>query len=1039
MNIGKWALESSKLIWFLCAILIIGGAGSYYSMSKLEDPKVTVKQAMVVTTCPGASAYEVELQVSTPIERAIRTMKNVDNVQSQSSANLSIITVNLSTTVSDSEIEQQWDILRRKVADVQRSLPSSAQQSIVMDSYGDVYGMFYALTSDGFSNEELTKYAKLIQRRVIDIEGISDVQLYGVFAPTIEVEIYEDRIANLGVSPIEVIQTIEGQNKMIYSGYYDSGNRMVRVSVEDKYCDISDIENLIIQGHQSDQMRLRDVAKISRSYADPIRNALYYDNQPAIGISISALDGTDITKLGVKVDQLLEELSATQLPVGVEYEKVFFQPERVEDAITLFAINLLESIAIVVIVLMFAMGFRSGVLLGVTLGITVLGSLLFLNLFDGTLQRVSLASFILAMGMLVDNAIVVVDGILIDSKRSGLNTQTLTSIGQKTAMPLLGATMIAILAFFPIFLSPDTAGIYVHDLFVVLAVSLLLSWILSLTLVPLLAKRMFQGRVEGGEEPRYDSRFYQMLRSTLVFGLNHRVSVVVIAVVSLALSGWLYTFLPQSFFPDMSYDQLYIEYKLPEGHSSTQTESDIREISNYLLDREDVKHVTTSVGGTPSRYNLVRSIATPSLAYGELIVDFDSNQALVEAIPNLQSYLTENYPQAYVRVKRYNLMYNKYPIEAVFMGPDPEVLRELTHEAQRIMESNDKVMLITSDWEQKVPELIIEYDQQVARSIGLSRSDVGYSILASTDGMPINTIYDGDVAQQLIIKCVNREGGQIDTLQSAPIFPLIPSIHGLDRDLITKVSTGKLSLEQIIESMLDTTPLDRTMTDLSVEWSDPLVMHYNGQRSMRAQANPVNGVGAEDARIEIKDQIESIPLPDGYSMMWLGEYDAKSKSMKYLFANLPLAIILMIAILILLFKDYTKPLIILLCVPLLLVGVILGVWVAGKAFGFVAICGVLGLIGMMIKSGIVLMDQISLEIESGKDPYTALLDSSASRFRPVMMASLTTILGMIPLLPDAMFGSLAATIMGGLLVGTIIILIFIPILYSLLFGVGKKC
>ena len=1036
MNIGKWALANSKLVWFIVAILTVGGILSYDKMSKLEDPAIKVKQAVVITTYPGASPHEVELRVTDPLEKAIRSMSGIDKVESQSSADLSIITVYLHTTVPEDEIEQKWDMLRRKVGDVQAKLPQEASSSLVTDDYGDVFGMFYALTSDGFTNKELSRYAELIKREAQSIEGISKVELYGVMEPVINISIYEDRMANLGVSPAEVLQTIQGQNQTIYSGYYESGDIRLRVAVNDKYRTTEDIENLLIQGHENDQMRLRDIATVTNDFADPTRNALFYDKKPAVGISISAFAGTDIVKLGRKVEERLATLQEGTLPIGIEYNKVFFQPERVNTAIGDFIINLIESVVIVVLVLMFAMGFRSGVLLGITLVVTVLGSLLFLELFGGTLQRVSLAAFILAMGMLVDNAIVIVDGTLIDLAKGRLRTKALTDISRRTAMPLLGATLIAILAFFPLYLSPDTTGVYVRDLFVVLAVSLLLSWILSLVMVPLQAKAMLKAPKR--KEEQFNGKFYVALYKMLGWSLHHRTGITVGAFALVGLSAWVYTRLPQSFFPDMNYDQLYIEYKLPEGSNSTRTEADLMAISDYLLARRDIRHVTSSVGATPSRYNLVRNIATPSLAYGDLIVDFTSQEELVAAIPELQEYLVRNYPQAYVRVKRYNLMANKYPIEAMFTGPDPAVLAQLTAQAQAIMERNGKIMLVTSDWEPKTAMLEVDYNQPVARRAGLSRQDVGLSLLASTDGIPMNKIYDGTVSQTIQVKCVDKNGRQIESLENAPIFPLLPSLQGLDKQTLEGLMTGAVTEEDVIAAALATTPLSQTTKGIRLKWEDPLVMRYNGQRAMRAQANNIPTVGAEDARKEIVKEVEAIPLPEGYALSWEGEYKAKSTSLSYLFANLPLAVVLMIGILIMLFKDYRKPLIIIFCVPLLFVGAVFGVLVAGKAFGFVAICGLLGLIGMMIKNGVVLMDEIDALIGRGVEPVRALLDSSATRFRPVMMASLTTILGMIPLLPDDMFGSLAATIMGGLLLGTLVTLIFIPVFYSILFKIRIK-
>jgi multidrug efflux pump subunit AcrB len=484
----------------------------------------------------------------------------------------------------------------------------------------------------------------------------------------------------------------------------------------------------------------------------------------------------------------------------------------------------------------------------------------------------------------------------------------------------------------------------------------------------------------------------------------------------------------------MEYDQLYMEYKLPEGTNYKQVETDLKEISAYLRSRSEVTHITASVGGTPSRYNLVRSIATPSLSYGELIIDFESSEALVQNMEEIQEELTRRYPQAYVKLKRYNLMYKKYPIEVNFMGPDPAVLHHLADTARAIMEASGKVRLITTDWEPQVPVLRVDYDQSQARALGMSRADVGTSLLAYTNGIPVGTFYNGIHPENIYVKCVNADGSPVESIGDVNVFSLIPSLTTLlSQDNLVKLRTGNVDKEKLIQAVMKTIPVKQVARDVTIDWEDPVVPRYNGERSQRVQCSPVPGVGTEAAREVIAQEIEAIPLPQGYSLSWEGEKKASDQSMKYLFRYFPASIMLMIAILIMLFKDYKKPIIIFCCIPLILVGVIPAMLVSGKDFGFVAIVGVLGLIGMMIKNGIVLMDEIALRLSAGGDAREALIESSLSRLRPVMMASLTTILGMIPLLPDAMFGPLAATIMGGLFMGTLITLIFIPTLYALFF------
>ena len=1031
MNISKWALNRGVLINAFVAVLIIGGLWAFTQMPKLEDPAIRVKQALVVATYPGASAHQVELELTDPIEKSIRQMPGIDHIESSSYADMTIITVELHPTVKDDELEQQWDLLRRKVENIKPSLPKGSQVMTVADDFGDVYGMFYALTGDGLSDRQLSDYAELIKREVLAIDGVTRVDIYGKRQECININLKEEKMANLGVLPTEVIQTLNGQNATSYAGYYDNGTRRIRVTVDDKFRSVEDIANMLIAGHDDDQLRIRDIADVSKGYEKVTRNAMLRDGERALGISIACSSSHDILKVGDKVEEKLGQL-AERMPVGVEYNKVFFQPERVSDSLYTFLINLLESVVIVVVVLIFFMGFKSGVILGMSLAVIVFGSFLVLNGFDGTLQRVSLAAFILAMGMLVDNAIVIVDGILVDLRSGKPRAEALTSIGRKTAMPLLGATLIAILAFMPIFLSPDTSGVYVRDLFIVIAVSLLLSWLLALTHVPLMANRLLHPKVSEGEA--YKGKAYDMLDKVMGICLRHRLMVVGAAVVLLVGSMSCYPFLQQSFFPDMEYDQLYIEYKLPEGYNSTQVENDLEQMRKMLMQCKDVTHVTTSIGGTPSRYNLVRSIATPSLAYGELIVDFTSPETLVEHLDSMQRTLNDRFPDAYIKIKRYNLMYKKYPIEICFNGPDPQVLHQLTDSAMAIVRNSDKVCLPTSDWEPQVPVLTVDYNQQAARTSGLSRGDVALSLMSYTDGIPVGTFYDGIHPENIYVKCHTDKGEEVENLDRVNVFGMMPNVGNVfNRSTVQKLMSGRLDKDDVIRQVTSTTPLSQVSKGIDIRWEEPVVVRYNGQRQQRLQCSPASGVSTESARQSIAKTIESISLPEGYSLSWEGEYKASTQSKQYLFKGFPLSVVMMLLILIMLFNDFRRPAIIFSCIPLVVVGVFPSVLLSGKDFGFVAIVGILGLIGMMIKNGIVLIDEISLQISQGKPLDRALIDSSKSRLLPVMMASLTTILGMIPLISDSLFGSLAVTIMGGLAAGTVIILIFIPVLYSLMY------
>lgn len=1032
-SLSEYALNNKALIKFFIALLFVGGIWAFYSMSKMEDPELMVKQALVMTVYPGADSHKVELEVSDKLEKAIRQMGDIDYIESKSMNDVSLIKVVLKTTVPSKDLEQKWDILRKKIADCYSQLPSGASIPQVLDDFSAVYGMFYTVTADGFSERDMVRYSQFIQRELINLEGIRNVQLYGIATPTVEIVIDKDKMARLGVLPSEIITTLQDQDKTVYAGYFDSGEQRMRINVSDTFHSLDEIRNLMIQGHESDMFRLKDIAEVKESYENPQRNKIKYDGQTACGIAIAMESGYDILKIGKIVTQRLEELQE-ELPTGFEFHKVFYQPERVDEAINNFIINLIESVVIVIIILMITMGFRSGVIIGTGLVITVLGSFVGLYFFDGTIQRVSLGAFIIAMGMLVDNAIVVVDGILVDSKRGMRKPESLVHTANLTARPLLGATLIAIIAFMPISLSPDMAGEYARDLFVVLAVSLLLSWILALVHVPIHSNSYLKLNVKETSEEVFNSPLYKKFRSMLMVFLRHRLITLSCVVGVLLVSVACFQLLPQTFFPDLTYNQIYMEYKLPEGSRIEKVEKDLKEIADYLQSKEEVTHVTTSLGGTPARYNLVRSVADPSLRYGELIIDFKDNKQIDTCMKEWQDYLNSHYPDAFIRLKKYNIMYMEFPVELLISGPDPQILKNLRDSIQNIMRNEPSASLITDNWDDPILNININYDQQLGRGAGLSRNDAGMSLLSATDGIPVGRFYDGNISQNILLKTSGYN--QLDNVQ---LWNMMPNINTLtDESRIKSALMSNGDKKDLITGITYAKPIKSITDSLSYSWKDPIVYRYNAQRSIIVQCHNASGFTAENTRQALDQKIhEQIKFPKGYSMKWLGEYKASMDSNKYLFMNFPIAVILMFGILVYLFRDFKKPIIIFLCLPLAYIGIVFGILLSGKPFSFVAIVGALGLIGMMIKNGVVLIDEITAQMNAGVKPVEALLSASSSRLRPVMMASGTTILGMIPLTSDAMFGPMAVAIMGGLLVGTIITLMIIPVFYALFFKI--KC
>ena len=1032
-SMAEYALENKALIKLFIAFLVIGGLWSFYSMSKMEDPEITVKQALVMTVYPGATAHQVELEVSDKLEKAIRQMGDIDYIESKSLNDLSLIKVVLKTTVPNGELEQKWDILRKKIVDVHTQLPTGASVPMVLDDFSAVYGMFYTLTADGFSDSDMIRYTNFIQRELINIEGIRNVQIYGTAIPCININIDSKEMARLGISPIEILMTLQDQNRTVYSGFFNSGDERMKVMVPGNFRDLEDIRNLVLKGHDGNTFTLGNIADIEEDYEKPQRNKMKYDGKRAYGIAIAMESGYDILKIGNTVTEKIEELE-NGLPSGFKFNKVFYQPERVSDAIDTFIVNLIESVLIVIVILMLTMGFRSGVIIGTGLVITVLGSFVVLYFFDGTLQRVSLGAFIVAMGMLVDNAIVVVDGILVDSARGMKKPQSLVHTANITARPLLGATLIAVIAFMPVSLSPDMAGEYARDLFIVLAVSLLLSWILALVHVPIHSEHYLKIKTADDNTNIFNTPLYRKFRGMLTFLLHHKAGTIIGIVLLLIVSVCCFSFLPQTFFPDLTYNQIYMEYKMPEGTRIEKVEKDLEEIERYLKTNPAITHVTTSLGGTPARYNLVRSVADPSLRYGELIIDFKSHKDIDNCMQDLQEYMNRHYPDAFIRLKKYNTMYMEFPIEILVSGPDPGVLKELRNKIQDIMREEPSAMLITDNWDDPVINMDINFNQHNARRAGLGKTDIGLSLLSVTEGIPVGSLYDGSILKNIYLKNIGY-----NSLEDVTVNSMLPNITAVtEEESIQRILTNPERKQLLIDRLTSGRPVKEISDSISFEWKDPVAYRYNGQRAVIVQCNNAYGFTAEDTRLALEKKInERIDFPDGYSMKWLGEYKASTDSNKYLFRSLPIAVIFMFAVLVFLFRDFKKPLIIFLCLPLAYIGIVMGIFVSGKPFSFVAVVGALGLIGMMIKNGVVLIDEITAQIKTGVEPVEALLSASSSRLRPVMMASGTTILGMIPLISDAMFGPMAVAIMGGLLVGTIITLMIIPVFYALFFNI--KC
>lgn len=1024
--------------------ILVAGVIAYVQMPKLEDPVVAVKQATVVVPYPGASAHEIELNVAQLMEDELRALPDVRKVKSECQNGMATISIEFYMTVPLTEIEQHFDLIRRKVNDVSSRLPQGCYSPIVVDDMMDVYGIFYAFKGKGYSYTELEKYAKLIRRELLQVKGVKRINIAGTRSEVINITLPKETVARNGIIPVRIMTALQGAGKTVNAGVNDNGDDRLQIRVSDTMKDEEDVRNLVIGTMDGKQMRLGDIARVERTFSEPQRNGFFVDGEPAIAICLAMETGAIVPDVGKAVDAKLAEVMK-RVPVGMETEKIFFQPDKVDEAVESFMWNLVESVAIVIVVLIFAMGFRSGAIIGFGLVLTIAVSFPILLVCGTTLQRISLGAFIVAMGMLVDNAIVIMDGILI-GKKMGQGPKTyLYRIGRNTALPLLGATIIAVSTFIQIFLSPGSTGEYAGDLFLVLCVSLLASWVLALVQVPACAKAWLPKieHAQGvGKKAVMNSPAHRFVRNSIYFLIEHKKVTIAVACVVLAVSMAGMTKVKNLFFPDFDYKQFVVEYYLPAQSSPDRVRHDLVEMSELLKQNPEVERVAASMGSAPAHYCLVRPMTAGGDCYGELMVDCKDYATVVEQIPAIRKLLREKYPDAYIRIRKYNFSIStSHTVEVQFKGPDPAVLRDLSRQAEDIMRRCPYVdpYSVENNWRPKGKTIVADYAGASAQKSGIERGDIGNALLAATDGMTVGVINDQDHNILLNLMVRNADGSRIDDLENIPVWSTM-NMRVTDDD-IRGLASGAKDAAQLQDEMFKSVPLGSVTRGLKLDWEESLVLRDNGERAIEAECDPNTDIdGATPAKVleSIKDEVEAIELPDGYSMKWIGEIELQSESIGDLMKYVPITIFIILIVLLLLFNNWKTVALIVMCFPFVFCGITPSLLIFNEPFTFMAIIGMMGLIGMMVKNAIVLVDEINrLLTEEHKHPYYAVVEATVSRVRPVLMASLTTIVGMIPLISDPMYGSMALTIMGGLTVGTVITLILLPLFYTALFHVRK--
>lgn len=1009
MKLAQYSIQYKTVVLFAMALIFFGGIFAYFKMGKLEDPEFTIKEAVIVTPWPGASPHEVEQRVTEVIETAAQSANEILKISSISEAGLSTVFVELDEKNRKDSIQQLWDMLRRKVSDVQGQLPKGAGPSRVMDDYGEIYGIFLALTGDGYTNAELKKYADFLKRELLLVKDVSKIELFGNLTQAVYVDVSKSRMADLGIHPDRIAGALVGQNRVTDAGALETATRRIRVALPGEFSHIDDIKNLLIQSDNKESFRLKDIAKITLDYLSPPEPLMRFNGMPAIGIAISARSGANVVTMGDAVQQRMDQLME-QLPLGLSLEGIYYQSKFVKGAINAFMINLIQSVAIVILVLLLTMGVRSGLLIASGLVLSILGTLVVMLALGIDLQRISLAALILVMGMIVDNAIVVTDGSLVYLQKGKDRTFSMVGPAVDTAWPLLGATLIASLTFLPIYLSPTTAGEYCASLFQVVAIALLLSWGLAMAQAPVFNYYFLSISPKAVKASPYSGRLYRIYKWLLKKALKNRIIVLALLASTMVVSGMAFKHVPKMFFADADKAQFFIDYWLPQGSRIENVSEDLKKIEAHLATIPEIKNFAATIGSGGPRYISSIDPETPNASYGQLIVNVFDYRKIKEISPVLEEWIRSNFPESDPRFSVYiNGPSADFKVEARFSGPDPFVLRQLSQKAQDIMGQNPNAIRVRDNWRQRTFTYTPYYSQNRSRKAGLERQDLGEAIKQVHDGVIISNYRNEN---NLIPVCLRMSGGKtsLDSLGTTPVW-----------------GPGTKSV-----------PLGQVVSSSGITWEDPLVRRHNRRRAITVQCDTTPGVTSDSLLNELQPLIEGIELPLGYTVQWDGEYDLARTGNEGVAKFFPLIVILISFILVALFNGIRQPVIIALVIPFALVGMVAGLFLTGEAFGFLALLGAYSLIGMLIKNAVVLIDQIDIEITGGKTPLDAIMDSCMARIRPVMMASATTIFGMVPLVSDAMFSSMAVTIMFGLAFATLLTLVVVPVLYTLFFRIKPE-
>lgn len=1036
-SLVEYGIHNKFVTYFICFLLFCGGIFSFFGLGQLEDPTFTIKTAMVVTKYPGASAAEVDALVTENLERILQRMVQVKHLYSISRAGESLIRVDIKDSYTSDKMPQIWDELRKNIADAAPFLPSGVRPPMVLDDFGFVYGFLLALTGDGYSYRELDDYADMVRKELSLVKDVARIDLWGRQTKAVYVEVSSQRLAGLKLSPETFLSVLRQHNEIVDAGSFDKGGLRFPFSLSGEFFKPEDIGDLLIKPRTLDLIgnivndaskatlsslseeaqnviRVKNLATVRRGYVDPPQAIMRHNGKPAIGIAIAGSEQANIVHVGDRLEKKLAEILA-KMPVGLEFHQISWQSEIVKESVDGFILSLIASVVIVFVVLIVPMGLKLGLIIGFDLVLTILGTFIFMYVTETPMQRMSLGALVLAAGMMIDNTLVLADSISLKLREGKDRIQAAVETTTAFAWPLLASTLIAILAFFPIFIARSGAGEYCRTLFTVITASLLISWLIAMLITPVQCLDLLpyadSSTSNQKNEEEFQSPFFQKFRNLLTKLIRFRFATALLLVVAFLLAGFAFQFVPRLFFPDSTRPQLMVDFWGPNGMSIEQTSSEIKSAETAFLKMPGVESIATFVGQGPPRFYLPVDSELPYPNYGQMIVNFSTFREIQPFVEKAQEWIANNPNSGMLRFRKYTVgPGNAWRFDAKLLAPygaDASVQRQAANAFLATVAKSP----YGKDWrlDEMNPSLLwkVDFDQQRARWAGVSRQELSTALKRSFDGLTVGFFREGTDFLPIIIRPPENER----------------------KNLLAYYNALPVNSPQQTFSI----PASQVISGDKAAWESPLLMRWDGKRQIAVQGVPKPGYTYSQLKDSLEEDLQNFQLPQGTEIFWGGEQESTRAAQESLIPGLIPSAVLIILLLVTIFNAYLPVLIILLALPFAFIGICLGLLVTQIPFGFMALLGAMSLAGMMNKNIVILLDSAGENIKAGMTHYHAIKEAAITRVRPILLGAATTVLGVVPLLPDVFWKAMAVTIMSGLAIGSLISIFAVPVIYCILY------